>query len=75
MTSPAASRMTDLTAGRTSAVARVYVAPAGATVASSRILLDGVRMVAEGSSPAPGEPAVRAATTSGTPEKWPAKHS
>ncbi|MEU0374434.1 hypothetical protein ABZ070_30180 [Streptomyces sp. NPDC006283] len=49
----------------------VEVTPAENTTASCRILLDGVRVVAEGKSPAPGKPAVCKVTTSSTPEKWP----
>ncbi len=57
----------------TGAAARVEVVPAGNGQASCRILLDGVRVVGEGRSPAPGKPAVCQVTTSGTPEKWPTK--
>ncbi|WP_269859087.1 hypothetical protein [Streptomyces sp. RPT161] len=57
----------------TGAVARMEVAPAGEGQVSCRILLDGVRVVAEGRSPAPGEPAVCEVTTSSTPEKWPTR--
>jgi hypothetical protein len=53
------------------AKARVEVTPAGDGVTSCRILLDGVRVVAEGKSPGPGKPAVCEVTTSSTPEKWP----
>lgn len=49
----------------------VEVTPAENTTASCRILLDGVRVVAESKSPAPGKPAVCEVTTSSTPEKWP----
>ncbi|MFE5699002.1 hypothetical protein ACFQ8K_41210 [Streptomyces erythrochromogenes] len=49
----------------------VEVTPAEGTTAACRILLDGVRVVAEGKSPAPGQPAVCKVTTSSTPEKWP----
>ncbi|WP_438483928.1 hypothetical protein [Streptomyces sp. S186] len=52
-------------------LARVEVEPAEHTVATCRILLDDVRVVAEGRSPAPGRPAVCQVTTSSTPEKWP----
>ncbi|MFF4951407.1 hypothetical protein ACWC2K_20055 [Streptomyces chattanoogensis] len=55
----------------TGAEARVEVTPAGEGIASCRILLDGVRVVAQGSSPAPGRPAVCHVITSRTPEKWP----
>ncbi|WP_371648223.1 MULTISPECIES: hypothetical protein [unclassified Streptomyces] len=51
--------------------ARVEVVPGTDGVASCRILLDGVRVVAEGTSPAPGKPAVCRVTTPTTPEKWP----
>lgn len=51
--------------------ARVEVHPAGNGTAACRILLDGVRVVAEGTSPAPGKPAVCEVTTSSTPGKWP----
>jgi hypothetical protein len=51
--------------------AHVEVTPAGKGVARCRILLDGVRVVAEGTSPGPGKPAVCRVTTSSTPEKWP----
>ncbi|MEW1656658.1 hypothetical protein [Streptomyces sp. NPDC093707] len=51
--------------------ALVEVDPEGDTVATCRILLDDVRVVAEGRSPAPGRPAVCQVTTSSTPEKWP----
>ncbi|MGG2461055.1 hypothetical protein ACO0M4_14740 [Streptomyces sp. RGM 3693] len=55
----------------TGELAWVEVDPAGDKVATCRILLDGVRVVAEGRSPAPGRPAVCQVTTSSTPEKWP----
>ncbi|MFJ9615985.1 hypothetical protein [Streptomyces noursei] len=55
----------------TGEVARVEVEPEGDTVATCRILLDGVRVVAQGKSPAPGRPAVCDVRTSSTPEKWP----
>ncbi|MER6047180.1 hypothetical protein ABT168_06870 [Streptomyces sp. NPDC001793] len=55
----------------TGELARVEVEPDAHTVATCRILLDGVRVVAEGASPAPGRPAVCQVTTSSTPEKWP----
>ncbi|MFB7630295.1 hypothetical protein ACFC0M_05015 [Streptomyces sp. NPDC056149] len=55
----------------TGELARVEVEPEGDTVATCRILLDGVRVVAEGRSPAPGRPAVCQVKTSSTPEKWP----
>ncbi|MFI0907668.1 hypothetical protein ACH4TE_29765 [Streptomyces sioyaensis] len=55
----------------TGAEARVEVTPAGDGVASCRILLDGVRVVAQGTSPGPGKPAVCDVITSSTPEKWP----
>ncbi|MCQ4041349.1 hypothetical protein ACFOSC_08250 [Streptantibioticus rubrisoli] len=55
----------------TGAVARLEVTPSGDGEVACRILLDGVRPVAEGSSPAPGKPAVCQVTTSDTPEKWP----
>ncbi|GAU64763.1 hypothetical protein SSP35_01_00990 [Streptomyces sp. NBRC 110611] len=51
--------------------ARVEVTPTGDGVASCRILLDGVRVVASGKSPGPGKPAVCHVITSNTPEKWP----
>ncbi|MFE4971534.1 hypothetical protein ACFRAR_05380 [Kitasatospora sp. NPDC056651] len=51
--------------------ARVEVLPAGNAKAECRILLDGVRVVAEGTSPGPGRPAVCEVATSGTPGKWP----
>ncbi|MFE5681486.1 hypothetical protein [Streptomyces erythrochromogenes] len=51
--------------------ASVELTPAEGTTAACRILLDGVRVVAEGKSPAPGQPAVCKVTTSSTPEKWP----
>lgn len=54
----------------TGAEARVEVVPAGEGIASCRILLDGVREVAEGKSPSPGKPAVCHVVTSSTPEKW-----
>ncbi|MFE2287094.1 hypothetical protein ACFXDJ_23355 [Streptomyces sp. NPDC059443] len=53
--------------------ARVEVRPEKGAVASCRILLDGVREVASGTSPAPGEPAVCEVVTSSVPEKWDAK--
>ncbi|MFE5828392.1 hypothetical protein ACFQ7B_42635 [Streptomyces erythrochromogenes] len=49
----------------------VEVTPAEGTTAACRILLDGVRVVAEDRSPAPGRPAVCTVTTSSTPEEWP----
>ncbi|MFI1738175.1 hypothetical protein [Streptomyces sioyaensis] len=55
----------------TGAEARVEVTPAGDGIASCRILLDGVRVVAKGTSPGPGKPAVCDVITSSTPEKWP----
>ncbi|MEU4849035.1 hypothetical protein [Streptomyces gilvosporeus] len=55
----------------TGAEARVEVTPAGDGIASCRILLDGVRVVASGKSPGPGRPAVCHVITSKTPEKWP----
>ncbi|MER6046049.1 hypothetical protein ACH4VR_12245 [Streptomyces sp. NPDC020883] len=55
----------------TGQVARVVIEPEPGTVASCRILLDGVRVVAQGKSPVPGRPAVCQVTTSSTPEKWP----
>ncbi|MYT29589.1 MULTISPECIES: hypothetical protein [unclassified Streptomyces] len=55
----------------TGQTARVVIEPEPGTVASCRILLDGVRVVAQGTSPAPGRPAVCQVTTSSTPEKWP----
>ncbi|MFJ8313463.1 MULTISPECIES: hypothetical protein [unclassified Streptomyces] len=51
--------------------ARVEVVPAADGVVSCRILLDGVRVVAEGKSPGPGKPAVCRVSTPSTPEKWP----
>lgn len=51
--------------------ARVEVTPVGDGIASCRILLDGVRVVAEGKSPGPGKPARCHVVTSSTPEKWP----
>ncbi|MBD0742695.1 hypothetical protein [Streptomyces sp. CBMA152] len=51
--------------------ARVEVVPAADGVVSCRILLDGVRVVAEGKSPGPGTPAVCRVDTPSTPEKWP----
>ncbi|MFF4606900.1 hypothetical protein ACFY12_29735 [Streptomyces sp. NPDC001339] len=51
--------------------ARVEVTPTGDGITSCRILLDGVRVVASGKSPAPGKPAVCHVITSSTPEKWP----
>ncbi|MFF4408794.1 hypothetical protein ACFY2W_14855 [Streptomyces sp. NPDC001262] len=51
--------------------ARVEITPTGDATASCRILLDGIRVVAEGKSPGPGKPAVCHVTTSSTPEKWP----
>lgn len=51
--------------------ARVEVTPAANGVVSCRILLDGVRTVAEAKSPGPGKPAVCSVVTSSTPEKWP----
>ncbi|MBM4791313.1 hypothetical protein HXP44_04350 [Streptomyces sioyaensis] len=56
---------------KTGAKARVEVTPAGNGIASCRILLDGVRVVAQGTSPGPGKPAVCDVITSSTPEKWP----
>ncbi|MEV6954412.1 hypothetical protein [Streptomyces sp. NPDC051183] len=53
--------------------ARVEVRPEKGGVATCRILLDGVREVASGTSPAPGEPAVCEVVTSSVPEKWDAK--
>ncbi|MFD9355040.1 hypothetical protein [Streptomyces sp. NPDC060031] len=50
--------------------ARIEVRPQTGGVASCRILLDGIREVASGTSPAPGEPAVCEVVTSSTPEKW-----
>ncbi|MFJ6769475.1 hypothetical protein ACIQOV_00595 [Kitasatospora sp. NPDC091257] len=50
--------------------ARVEVLPVDTAKADCRILLDGVRVVAQGTSPAPGELAVCAVTTSSTPGKW-----
>ncbi|MFC0842237.1 hypothetical protein ACFH04_00570 [Streptomyces noboritoensis] len=55
--------------------ARVEVVPGTDGVVSCRILLDGVRVVAEGTSPAPGKPAVCRVTTPTTPEKWPCGNS
>ncbi|MFK0292517.1 hypothetical protein ACIQU6_18840 [Streptomyces sp. NPDC090442] len=55
----------------TGELAWVEVEPEGDTVATCRILLDGIRVVAEGRSPSPGRPAVCQVTTSSTPEKWP----
>ncbi|WP_229852338.1 hypothetical protein [Streptomyces albospinus] len=51
--------------------ARVEVTPTGDGIASCRILLDGIRVVASGKSPGPGKPAVCHVITSSTPEKWP----
>lgn len=51
--------------------ARVEVQPEADAVATCRILLDGIRVVAEGKSSGPGRPAVCQVTTSSTPEKWP----
>lgn len=53
--------------------ARLEVRPGKGGVASCRILLDGVREVASGTSPAPGEPAVCEVVTSPVPEKWDAR--
>lgn len=55
----------------TGAEARVEISPAEGGIASCRILLDGVRVVAEGRSPGPGTPAVCHVITSKTPERWP----
>ncbi|MFE6685092.1 hypothetical protein ACFVFQ_01305 [Streptomyces sp. NPDC057743] len=55
----------------TGELARVEVEPEGDAIATCRILLDGVRVVAEGRSPSPGRPAACQVTTSSTPEKWP----
>ncbi|MFE1775585.1 hypothetical protein [Streptomyces sp. NPDC059008] len=51
--------------------ARVAVTPTGDGLASCRILLDGVRVVASAKSPGPGKPAVCNVVTSSTPESWP----
>ncbi|MGW2189342.1 hypothetical protein [Streptomyces sp. NPDC001667] len=51
--------------------ARLEVMPTGNGTASCRILLDGIRVVAESTSPGPGKPAVCQVITSSTPEKWP----
>ncbi|MBT2385283.1 hypothetical protein [Streptomyces sp. ISL-11] len=46
------------------------VTPAGKGVVRCWILLDGVRVVAEDTSPGPGKPAVCRVTTSSAPGKW-----
>ncbi|MER5886476.1 hypothetical protein ABT160_21850 [Streptomyces sp. NPDC001941] len=56
---------------RVGETARVVVTPAPGATATCRVVLDGVRTVAEGVSPAPGKPAVCSVVTSPTPEKWP----
>ncbi|MDH2389012.1 MULTISPECIES: MmpS family transport accessory protein [Streptomyces] len=54
-------------------VARVVITPQDGRTASCRIMLDGVREVASGISPAPGEPAVCEVKTSEEPEHWPSE--
>lgn len=51
--------------------ARLEVVPDAQNTAACRILLDGIRVVATATSPAPGKPAVCRVTTPSTPEHWP----